>query len=184
MYDVFLSHPHTHADWVEKLAIRLKDEHNLQVWLDKWVLVPGENFIPKIAKGLEEAATCAICVGKDTLRGWVQLELQKALNRRTKDETFRVIPVLMPDSAEESINDFLELQTWVDFRRDEAEALHRLVCGIKGKPPGRWLPANQDVVSDPTERKLRKLASFRHLVHDTTILELERDLLREALANV
>src|SRR5690242_9449788 len=98
MYDVFLSHPHTHADWVEQLAGRLTDQHGLQVWLDKWVLIPGQNFIPAMARGLDEAATCAVCVGKETPHGWVLQEIQKALNRQTSHESFRVIPVLMPDA--------------------------------------------------------------------------------------
>jgi len=183
MYDVFLSHPHTHAAWVEQLAIRLSDERGLHVWLDKWVLVPGKNFIPELAKGLEEAATCAVCVGKDTPRGWVKQELQKALNRQATEESFRVIPVLMPDGAEESVADFLELRTWVDFRGDREEAFHRLACGIKGVPPGRWRREQDDL--DPLERKLRKIASLRekNLLDQSVVLEVQRELLREALAN-
>lgn len=43
-YDVFLSHSHEDAEWVEKLAKQLEDRKKLNVWLDKWILVPGEHF--------------------------------------------------------------------------------------------------------------------------------------------
>ena len=184
MYDVFLSHPHTHAGWVEQLAIRLTDQCQFRVWLDKWVLIPGQNFIPELSRGLEEAATCAVCVGKDTPRGWVQQEVQKALNRQAANQGFRVIPLLMPDAVEQSVTDFLELRTWVDFRGDKDEAFHRLVCGIKGVAPGRWPPQDQDAVLDPLERKLRKIASLRdkNLLEQSVVAEIQRELLREALA--
>jgi hypothetical protein len=184
MYDVFLSHPHTHADWVERLASRLKDECGFEVWLDKWELIPGQNFVPEMSKGLEQASTCAVCVGKDTPRGWAQQEVQKALNRQATRESFRVIPVLMPDASEQSVADFLELRTWVDFRGDHDEAFHRLVCGIKGVAPGRWPARDQEALLDPLERKLRKIASLRekNLLDPSVVVEVQRELLLEALA--
>ena len=186
MFDVFLSHPHTHAQWVEQLAIRLQDECGFKVWLDKWELIPGQNFIAPMSRGLEEAATCAVCVGKDTPRGWVQQEIQKALNRQVKHDTFRVIPLLMPDGTAESVTDFLELRTWVDFRGDGEEAFHRLTCGIRGVPPGRWRPSGKAPTVDSLEQKLRKLASLdeKNLVDKSVLRDLQRELLREALASV
>lgn len=185
MYDVFLSHPHTHAGWVEQLAIRLADECKFQVWLDKWVLVPGKNFIPELSRGLEEASTCAVCVGKDTPRGWVEQEIQKALNRQAANDNFRVIPLLMPDAVEQSVSGFLELRTWVDFRVNHDEAFHRLVCGIKGIAPGRWPPPEQGASLSPLERKLRTIASLRdkNLLEPSVVVKVQRDLLLEALAD-
>ena len=184
MYDVFLSHPHTHADWVEQLASRLKDECGFEVWLDKWQLIPGQNFVPEMSKGLEQASTCAVCVGKDMPSGWAQQEIHKALNRQATHESFRVIPVLLPDASEQSVSAFLELRTWVDFRGDHDEAFHRLVCGIKGVPPGRWPPRDQEAL-DPLERNLRKLASLRqkNLLEDSVVVNFQLELLRKALAN-
>jgi hypothetical protein len=43
-HDAFLSHSHQDAEIVEALAKRLEDETGLRVWLDKWVLVPGERW--------------------------------------------------------------------------------------------------------------------------------------------
>ena len=74
-YDVFLSHPHTHAEWVESLAHRLEDEEDIVVWLDKWILIPGGSFQRPMARGLEEAPSCAVFVAKKTPRGDLERKL-------------------------------------------------------------------------------------------------------------
>src|SRR5262249_20470599 len=53
----------------------------------------------------------------------------------------RIIPVLLPggERGERSrLPTFLVATTWVEFRRslDDADAFHRLVCGIRGLEPG------------------------------------------------
>jgi hypothetical protein len=148
-YDAFLSHSHLDADMVEELARRLEDNANLSVWLDKWVLVPGENWIPAMARGLDEARSCVVCVGENTPRGWYQQEIQRALARQVRDPSFRVIPLLLPGAQTVNVNDFLELRTWVDMRSglDDKDAFHRLVCGIKGVAPGRGPGSKKDLVS-------------------------------------
>jgi hypothetical protein len=138
-FDVFLSHAHTEAEAVESLAANLEDEHAIKVWLDRWVLIPGEHWQQEMAKGLDQARTCAVCVGNNTPSGWFSEEIQRALNRQTKDKSFRVIPVILPEGNRDLVDNFLELRTWVDFRAgiQDVGALHLLLCGIKGIPPGR-----------------------------------------------
>jgi hypothetical protein len=142
-YDVFLSHSHSDAAYVEKLAELLEDKKGLKTWLDKWVIVPGGSFQQEIVKGLEEAKTCAVCLGAKIAAGWFKKEYEAALNRQAEDQSFRVIPVLLPGADAEAVNIFLELNGWVDFReeKDFEYALHRLTSGIKGVAPGRWKPA-------------------------------------------
>ena len=59
-YDVFLSHAHVDGALVEKIGDRLEDKAKLKVWLDRWVLVPGEHWQQRMAKGLEQARSCAV----------------------------------------------------------------------------------------------------------------------------
>lgn len=137
-YNAFLSHSHQDAEIVEALAKRLEDDAGLRVWLDKWVLVPGELWQPAMARGLDQAQACVVCIGGQTPRGWFQQEMQRALNRQAHDSSFRVIPLLLPGARSEFVDDFLELRTWVDMRaglKDE-EAFRRLVAGIKEEIPG------------------------------------------------
>jgi hypothetical protein len=93
-YFVHPSHP---AFPDRLLATRLSDKpNNFQVWLDKWVLIPGESWQQAMARGLEQAKTCAVCIGQQTPKGWFREEVERALNRQTKDASFRVIPVILP----------------------------------------------------------------------------------------
>src|SRR5919109_1591030 len=92
-FDVFLCHAHVDAGFIELLVARLADEAQFRIWLDRWILVPGEHWQQEMAKGLEQAKTCAICIGQHTPKGWFREEIERALNRQTKDNSFRVIPV-------------------------------------------------------------------------------------------
>ncbi len=138
-FDVFLSHAHVDADVVKLLGARLEDDGGLRVWLDQWALVPGELWQHDLAQALEEAGSCAVCVGNRTPAGWFNQEIQRALNRQAKEPGFRVIPVILPGGDQALVGDFLELRTWVQFKDGlhDREALHRLICGIKGISPGR-----------------------------------------------
>ncbi|VVB85168.1 TIR domain protein [uncultured archaeon] len=69
IFDVFLSHSHSDAIVVEALAKQLEDEFKFRVWLDKWVLIPGESWEQEIARGLDQAKSCAVCIGKETPEG-------------------------------------------------------------------------------------------------------------------
>jgi tetratricopeptide (TPR) repeat protein len=138
-YDVFLSHSHADAGWVEKLARKLEDKEKLRVWLDRWILVPGKPFIQEMEMGLENAGSCVVCIGERTPQGWFRKEIDRALNRQVKEPDFRVIPLLLPEAQDANVDDFIELNTWVDLRNglDDESGFHRLVCGIKGIEPGR-----------------------------------------------
>jgi len=181
--DAFLSHSHDDALWVEALARRLEDEFCHKVWLDKWVLVPGKSWQQAMARGLEEAASCAVFIGAQTPKGWFQEEIERALDLQTRNSDFRVIPVLLPDADTASVPGFLSLRTWADFRngQDLEYAMHVLRQGIKGESIGRW-PINNSGISDGKlrqyEQKIIELTRFRSLgVHEEVIIEFERKIL-------
>ena len=138
-FDIFLSHSHVDAHAVEALGARLEDEGGFRVWLDKWVLVPGAHWQQEMARGLEQARTCVVCIGQNTPKGWFREEVERAINRQTRDETFRVIPVILPDGDSSVIDNFLELRTWVNFSNGigDSEAFHLLKSGVTGVSPGR-----------------------------------------------
>ncbi len=195
-YHVFLSHSHQYGDWVEALAARLEDEHRFRVWLDRWVLIPGRNWQQEMAKGLEEAQACAICLGQMTSQGWFQQEVEKALNRQASDASFRVIPILLPDAPSdptEIMPAFLDLRTWVDYREgsDPDYAFHVLVQGVKGEPVGRWPLPKQGPPIPSAESSFsvaeRKLQEFRRLrvaageISEVVRIEYERKILSDWL---
>jgi hypothetical protein len=183
IFDVFLSHSHADAQIVEHLGMKLEDGPQLRVWLDKWILVPGEHWQQEMAKGLEQAKTCAVCVGRNTPRGWFREEIERALNRQTKNPSFRVIPVILPGGDRTLIDDFLELRTWVDFSTgiNDDYALHVLVSGIKGNPPGRYPThaGSSDSELDSVRAKLKRIRMLREeqLIDDNIALEYQRRIL-------
>jgi conflict system STAND superfamily ATPase/TIR domain-containing protein len=141
-FHVFLSHSSADKPAVEELARRLAKE-GVQAWLDKWNLIPGDPWQPAIEKALAESETCAVFVGPSGLGPWQNEEMRAAIDQRVRDsgKRFRVIPVLLPEAERaerSSLPTFLAATTWVEFRHslDDADAFHRLVCGIRGVEPG------------------------------------------------
>jgi hypothetical protein len=140
-YDVFLSHTSGDKDAVERIARRLRAEAQLEPFLDKWHLIPGNPWQEELEQALNQSRTCAVFLGPADLGPWENEEMRLALDKRTRNPAFRVIPVLLPNTQmpeKGPLPDFLRRVTWVDFRSglDDADAFHRLVSGIKGIAPG------------------------------------------------
>jgi tetratricopeptide (TPR) repeat protein len=140
IYDVFLSHAGRDKPAVEDLARRLNGA-GLAPFLDKWHLVPGEPWQEALEEALDRSRTCAVFLGPGGLGPWQNEEMRVALSTRVRDKSHRVMPVLLPGSSmpeQMALPRFLQRLNWVDFRAglDDSQAFHRLVCGIKGIPPG------------------------------------------------
>ena len=187
IFDVFLSHAHVDADVVELIGERLADEEELQVWLDRWILIPGKHWQQEMARGLDQARTCAVCIGQSTPKGWFREEIQRALNRQTKDSSFRVIPLILPNGDRNLVDDFLELRTWVEFKNglQDHVAFHFLRCGIKGIPPGRIsrTPKIRDSSLEEVKKKLSKIKTLQveQLIDNDVALEYQRRLLDQII---
>lgn len=182
-YDVFLSHDHNDSETVDKIGRTLTTQFGFKVWLDKWILVPGRSWQQAIAKGLDEAATCAVCIGKRAAQGWFQQEVERALNLQASRPDFRVIPVLLPDSIDsdiiETVPAFVELRTWADFRPglQDGYAIHLLKSGIQGVAPGPWPPLpppEADATLAEIERDLQALDRLKPLLHEIVLIETQR----------
>ena len=144
-YDVFLSHSSGDKDAVEHIAQRLRAEAQLEPFLDKWHLIPGNPWQEELEQALNQSRTCAVFLGPAELGPWENEEMRLALDKRTGNPVFRVIPVLLPNTQmpdKGPLPGFLRRVTWVDFRGglDDADAFHHLVSGIKGIAPGPAVP--------------------------------------------
>ena len=62
-YDVFLSYSSKDRDVVHALAERLRDS-GLRVWLDRWVIQPGDPISIKIQHGVEKSRVLLMCMSK------------------------------------------------------------------------------------------------------------------------
>lgn len=138
-FDVFLSHNGKDKPIVERIA-RLLEARGLKVWLDKWNLVPGEPWQEEIETALDESETIAVFTGSHGISPWENMEMRSAIEEHVRDKNRRVIPVLLPGAPEYKdlkLPRFLKHFGFVDFRTgaDDADALYRLECGIKGIAP-------------------------------------------------
>jgi signal transduction histidine kinase/DNA-binding NarL/FixJ family response regulator len=147
-HKVFLSHNSADKPAVEALAHRLRQEEDIDPWLDKWNLIPGQPWQPEIEEAIRKCDSCVIFVGrgepeKGIFGPWQNAEMRALISRQVENPAVRlpVIPLLLPgaERAQRSaLPPFLVGNTWVEFRRslDEAENYDRLLAGIRGRRPG------------------------------------------------
>jgi hypothetical protein len=124
-YDVFLSHSSADKAAVRELAQRLKGD-GLRVWLDEWVIQPGDLVPLKIEQGLESSRTLVLVMSQAAFDSeWVTLERHTALFRDPTNQQRRFIPLRLDDTE---IPDALQQYAYVDWRDGDDGQLARLVA--------------------------------------------------------
>ena len=129
-YDVFLSHNQADKSRVRKLAEQLRTA-GLRVWLDEWVIQPGDDIYLAVERGLEAARTLVLCLSPSALGSdWVTLERSTALFRDPSNLGRRFIPLLLADCK---IPDTLRRYKYVDYRDEAQPAFDQVLAGCR--PP-------------------------------------------------
>ena len=138
MYDVFLIYPYKYIAFASILAERLV-EAGFRVWFSEWKLIPGENLRESIAKGLEKSRTSILFLGPEEPSGYFKVEMERALNKQKDEKNFRVIPLLLDDSAIDNWKNDFPPQICINFKNgvDDNREFHKLICGIRGVSPER-----------------------------------------------
>lgn len=91
-YDVFLSHSEKDKPIVRDVAERLRKD-GLLVWLDEWVLKPGDHVQAKIEEGLEQSRVLVLCMSANAFSSdWAQLEAGTFRFRDPMNRERRFIP--------------------------------------------------------------------------------------------
>ena len=147
-FDVFVSYNSKNRAEVTRLARNLEGL-GVRVWFDRSCLTPGGDWQLELAEGLAGSSACAVCVGPEDLGAWTRMEASAALNRASRDNEFRVFPVLLPGVVKfrpASLPPFLATRTWVDMRSgvDTERGLEDLRCAILGIAPGADLEVKQN----------------------------------------
>ena len=152
---VFLSHNSSDKAAVETIAAKLNQAIDIEPWLDKWNLIPGDPWQEALEDALSECDVCIVFIGSSGIGPWQNEEMRDAINSRVTKEKgkFRVIPVLLPNSQREErgkLPAFLTRSTWVEFNDslENENAYYLLLCGIRGVAPG---PRNKN--PEPKEDK-------------------------------
>jgi hypothetical protein len=137
MYDIFISYRTTYSQWVETLAINLQTQ-DYKVFLDRWELIPGQDFAAKLHEALSESRLAILVATPDTCdSGWVQQEYASMLKRKNNEPEFFFIPIVMGEFPDLPFLDTIQAVDFGDSSPDlYRRAFHKLICGIKQKPPG------------------------------------------------
>ena len=119
-YDVFLSHSSKDEAVVLEIAERLLVD-GLRVWLDKWVLKPGDSIPAKIEEGLEHSRVLVFCMSVNAFGlDWAQLESRTFRFRDPLNKERRFIPLRLDDAPiKGSLSQFLYINWLLENREQE-----------------------------------------------------------------
>ncbi|MGV9567447.1 TIR domain-containing protein [Streptomyces sp. NPDC003480] len=157
-YDAFISYNSADLDVVQRLAEMLR-ERGFQVFLDEWCLVPGETWQEALVDALDRSKCCLVMCGPQGLGPWQNEEVHAAIEARVSGRRTRVVPVLLPGSADSAYRSvpFLWRFTYCDFRQalEQPRAFERLCAGIQGEAPGPSFPATSAASDEPAQMDFR-----------------------------
>jgi formylglycine-generating enzyme required for sulfatase activity/pyruvate-formate lyase-activating enzyme len=157
-FDVFLSYNRADQRAVLEVAEALRDA-GLKVWLDDWVVPPGELWQRALEAAIETLPAAAVLVGDHGEGPWQSLEMRGFLSEFVKRGA-RIVPVLLPKaSAEAALPPFLSQFNGVDLRGGlTPEGLERLIWGIRGKKPSAAAPDAAGVEPRFPDTRTRSMA--------------------------
>jgi hypothetical protein len=132
-YDAMLSYSQTDTDIALILNKKLKQDTNLNIFLDEWDL-GRDPPLQKNQMDLDKTKFYAVLMGSGTPEIWFKNSLKRALSHMKHDNEFRVLPVLLEGSPSIETNDFPELRSWVDFKNgiDNLQEYQKLKSGLMG----------------------------------------------------
>jgi len=106
--------------------------HGVDVWVDKWEMLPGDSLVDKIfEEGIKNASAFIIVLSKNSVqKRWVREELNAGVIKRISGKT-KIIPVVIDDCE---IPEALQSIVWEKIKDIENydEELERIVASIHG----------------------------------------------------
>ncbi len=128
---VFMSYASEDSErFVLDFARRLRGRH-IDVWLDRWEILPGDKLVDKVFKAIGEADAIIIVLSKYSVnKPWVKEELDAAVVKRIETGC-RLIPVILDNCV---VPDALKATAWVRVDNPQycEPAVDRIVAAIFG----------------------------------------------------
>ena len=106
----------------------------VSVFYDRESLGLGLDWFEPLERALGRVRGVVVLLGPNGLGRWQRRERALALDRQTREATFPVIPVLLPESKADDYSGFLLLNTYADLRGgvDNPDTLDAIVDTIVG----------------------------------------------------
>ena len=96
MANVFISHRGSDLPQAERLATEIRAAGHA-VWLDEWIIGPGDSIVGSVNQGLEDAAYVVVCYSPAGIDSpWMGREWASALARQLDGHKVKILPVLLP----------------------------------------------------------------------------------------
>lgn len=111
---IFLSYASDDRGVVSQIAEILTNE-GINVFMDT-ALAPGQDWQKELQRGLTESRAIGVCLSQRASSSkWMQQEIGAALSRRSKEESYLVIPILLPGTNLEHIPESLKIFQALDL---------------------------------------------------------------------
>jgi len=147
-YDVFLSYSSKDKENIHALAELLK-QAGLRVWLDAWIIKPGDPIPLKIQAGLEQSRTLLMCMSPNYFGSeWGTLEHQTLIFRDPTNAQRRFVPLLIEDCTPP---DIIKQFAYIDWRTQSDDAYDKI------------LEACQDVKEEKAKPKKKSSQSRKYI---------------------
>jgi hypothetical protein len=136
-YDVFVSYSRADGSHAAEIDSFLRAK-GLQSFFDRRSLAAGLPWVRALEHAINAARAVIVLIGPRGLGNTQQYERDLALIRQTRDPTFPVVPVILPETTTDRPFDFLQVLTWIDFSRvakvsDAPDALAQLLAAVQGE---------------------------------------------------
>lgn len=144
---VFISHA---TEDKERFVLKFSEyllSKGINVWLDKWEMLPGDSLVDKIfEEGLKNASAVIVVLSKNSInKKWVKEELKAGVIKRINMES-KLIPVVLDDLQREEIPQALQDTVWIKISdtnnyMNGADRIIAALTGQKLKPNIGKLPS-------------------------------------------
>jgi len=153
-YDAFISHNGADKPSVERIAAALQAQ-GLDCYLDKWDILPGDQWLENLANGLIKSRTILIFIGTHGIGPYQREEVDAALRRKVEQRQNCVIPVLLLGASPEDIakfSIFLQGTHALRFYDLDDPLPHRLLAGlVRGEDPNHLRQLIRDTAHAPAD---------------------------------
>jgi hypothetical protein len=138
-FDVFISYARVDERHAAEIDSVLR-ARGLSSFFDRRNLSPGLPWVRGLEKALNAARAAIILIGPQGLGNTQHYERDLAIIRQTRDPSFPIVPVFLPEAQADRPFNFLQVLTRIDFSRfakvsDAPAELDRLVAAAQSRQP-------------------------------------------------